>query len=191
MAASKCVAIEQWEHFQKQTYRSRCHILSANGVQILSIPVVKNHGSKMPIRDVQIDYSQRWQMQHWRALTAAYNNSPFFVHYADDLRPFYERHMRFLFDFNLAILQKIIAWLGLDVEIILTDVYKKSVKCDFRSIISPKNQHSQHNQHISFPPYYQRFSEQYGYVQNLSIIDLLSNEGNDASIFTAKVIGAI
>jgi hypothetical protein len=181
MAATPSVFIESREHFVKQTYRSRCHILGANGVQVLSIPVVKNHGTKTLIRDVQIDYAMRWQQQHWRAMTAAYNNSPFFAYYADELHPFYEKQTRFLFDFNYELLQKILAWLGVPVQIFFTETYNKLVDTDFRNAITPKT--TSDGQNFTPQPYYQRFAERFGFVPNLSVVDLLFNEGAEAATF--------
>jgi hypothetical protein len=172
--------IEQHEHYAKQTYRSRCHILGAGGVQALSVPVVKNHGHKMKIRDVQIDYSERWQQQHWRALTAAYNNSPFFAHYADDLRPLYERRERFLFDLNCTLLEQIIKWLELSVAITYSVDYQRVTTDDYRYSISPKCSAAQAGGGFQPQPYYQVFGERFGFTPNLSIVDLLFNEGNGA-----------
>jgi hypothetical protein len=180
MLSAPRIIIEQCEHYTKQTYRSRCHILGAGGVQALSVPVVKNHGHKMPIRDVQIDYAERWQQQHWRALTAAYNNSPFFAHYADDLRPLYERRERFLFDLNCTLLEQIIKWLGLSVTIAYSVDYQRVTHFDYRYSISPKCAATQAGGGFQPQPYYQVFGERFGFTPNLSIVDLLFNEGNEA-----------
>jgi hypothetical protein len=184
MATADVVFIESCEYFIKQTYRSRCHILGTNGVQILSVPVVKNHSAKTLIRDVRIDYAMRWQQQHWRAMTAAYNNSPFFAYYADELHPFYEKRMQFLFDFNYELLQKIVKWLGLSVQIFFTDTYNKFVDADFRNTITTK---AMDKEQIFTPQaYYQRFAERFGFVPNLSIADLLFNEGNNANAYLSS-----
>ncbi|GHT10227.1 hypothetical protein AGMMS4956_01240 [Bacteroidia bacterium] len=170
--------IEACEHFAKQTYRSRCHILAANGVQILSVPIQKMHHQKMLIRDVQIDYSTHWQHQHWRALQAAYNASPFFLHYADDLRPFFEQPTKFLWDFNLQLLQKIMAWIPLSTPIAPTASFQQEAANDFRYTISPKCADNEHASTCCC--YYQVFASRWGFVPNLSIVDLLFNEGNNA-----------
>lgn len=165
IAAAQTVQIEAHEHFAKQTCHSRCHILGANGILRLTIPIVKNHGSKTPIRSAQIDYSVRWQQQHWRALTAAYGKSPFFAHYADTLRPFYERRERFLFDLNYQLLCRVAGWLGLEAQMSPTDAYTPaSPICEDAPV-----------------PYYQRFAERFGFVPNLSAVDLLFNEGGSAA----------
>jgi hypothetical protein len=177
---AKAVNIECCEHFVKQTYRSQCHILGANGRQTLSVPVVKNHGQKMPIRDVRIDYAEHWQQQHWRALTAAYNNSPFFEHYADELRPFYEKKEPFLFDFNYQLLQMLMKWMGLSVPFNFSTEYQKNIDDDFRYSISPKNAANQQNSDFTPLPYYQVFAPKFGFVPHLSVVDLLFNEGNNA-----------
>ena len=93
------VLIEVMESFPKQTYRNRCTITTPDGPLTLSTPV-KRADSKQLTRDVEISYQQRWQHQHWIALTSAYKRTPYFDYYADFFRPFYEQETRFLVDFN-------------------------------------------------------------------------------------------
>lgn len=93
------VQIEVMESFPKQTYRNRCTITTPDGLLTLSVPV-KRADSKQLTRDVEISYQQRWQHQHWIALTSAYKRTPYFDYYADYLRPFYEKETKFLVDLN-------------------------------------------------------------------------------------------
>ncbi|MDR1678310.1 MAG: WbqC family protein [Prevotellaceae bacterium] len=184
---SEKVFIEAHENYVKQSYRTRCHIAAANGVLALSIPVDKGKAAKCPIRDVRIDYSENWQQQHWRSIESAYRSSPFLEYYEDDLRPFYETHREFLFDFNLEIQERILSLLGISVTISLTDNYKTCFapgEVDLRNAISPKKTDSE--SHFVTQPYYQVFEQKFGFLPDLSIIDLLFNMGNEARLILKK-----
>ena len=170
------IILEQHEHYLKQTYRNRCNIYAAHGVMALTIPVVKNHGAKMPIRDVRIDYATNWQHLHWRAIVSYYNASPFFEYYADDFHPYYEQKEIFLFDWNEKILRKILELAGIHATIEYTEEFSAHYPDnDYRYIITPKT----HPADINFKPqnYYQVFASLHGFMANLSILDLLCNEG--------------
>jgi hypothetical protein len=177
---SEIVFIEQYEHYIKQTYRNRCKILTANGVMPLVIPVEKIKNKRMLVRDVRLAAHIDWQTQHWRALESAYNSTPFFEFYADDLLPFYKKKWRFLLDFNLQMLTKLLELTNIQTKIILTENYQiQGEKCiDSRDDIHPKK----HSQNGAFIPYYQVFRERFGFSPDLSVVDLLFNMGNE-SIF--------
>jgi hypothetical protein len=188
MAGAATVMLEQHEHYVKQTYRNRCLIASANGVWPLTVPVAKTPGAKMPIREVRIDYSEPWQRTHWRAIEAAYRSSAFFAYYADDFRLFYERQEKFLFDLNEKILRLALELIGMNTPITYTeafeaeDVSRKATQeeiYDGRYRITPKIPFSADTK---FKPqnYYQVFSSRNGFAANLSILDLLCNEGNNS-----------
>ena len=125
IANSGQVLIEQHEAYQKQSWRNRCRILSAAGPEDLSIPVVKEERLSRPIRDIRIDYGEPWLQHHIRALSAAYNHSAFYDYYADDLLPILESKPAFLFDLNMALLEKLLALLALDTPVSLTDSFIK------------------------------------------------------------------
>ncbi|MDR1417384.1 MAG: WbqC family protein [Prevotellaceae bacterium] len=183
MAACRQAFIEAHEHYLKQTYRTRCEILGANGMLPLSVPVEKVHGKKMPIRDVRIDYALPWQRTHWRSLVSAYSSSPFFVHYADEVAPFFRQRETFLFDLNMKITLLMCDLAGIRAEIQLTDAYRQaeSDTLDLRHAISPKSASRQHGgSALTATKYYQVFSQKFGFVPNLSILDLLFNEGPEA-----------
>ena len=182
------LTLEQHEHYVKQTYRNRCLIYSANGVLPLAVPVAKTPGVKMPIRDVCIDYNEPWQRMHWRAIEAAYRSSAFFAYYADDFRPFYERKEKFLFDLNEQILRLALDLVGLKITVTytaefeaedLTAITAQDECNDERYRITPKFPFSADKK---FKPqrYYQVFSSRNGFAANLSILDLLCNEGNNS-----------
>ena len=145
VAHSGRVCIEQHEAYQKQSWRNRCRILSAAGPEDLSIPVVKEERLSRPIRDIRIDYSEPWLQHHVRAFAAAYNHSAFYDYYADDLLPLLESKPVFLFDLNQALLEKLLALLGLDTPISFTDSFAplrsdisspSQEKCSFEEISS-------------------------------------------------------
>jgi hypothetical protein len=169
--------VEQHENYLKQTFRNRCEILTANGVMSLTIPV-KHNGSKIKIRDIRIDYTDNWRRLHWRTIDTAYRSSPFFVYYADDFLPFYTKKEEFLFDFNCKMLDKLIELTGLKTEISLSDDYLQDCDIDYRYLISPKNK-TEDSEFIPVP-YYQVFRNKFGFCPNLSILDLLCNEGNNS-----------
>lgn len=180
MNGAEEVHLEQWEYYLKQSYRNRCRILTANGVLDLSIPVEKGSGAKQLIRDVRISDHSEWQVQHWRALESAYSSSPFFEYYKDDFLPFYFKKWEFLWDFNLEIQQVALAILDMETVIVLTNDYQLLVDdgvTDFRNSIHPKSEMSS-----SLKGYYQVFETKYGFVPNLSIIDLLFNMGNESQL---------
>lgn len=130
IAHSGRVLIEAHEAYQKQSWRNRCRILATGGPEDLSIPVVKEERLSRPIRDIRIDYSAPWLQHHIRAFAAAYNHSAFYDYYADDLIPILERKPVFLFDLNMALLEKLLALLYLSVPVSLTESFEASLRSD-------------------------------------------------------------
>ncbi len=173
-----CV-IEQHENFIKQTFRSRCDIYSPNGILTLSIPLT-HRNKRQAIKDVKISYEYNWQTLHWRSLESCYRRSPFFEYFEDDFRPFYfDKKHDFLIDFNEAIQQEILKLLKLKTNYNFTSTYNKTAENtdDFRHIISPKQSLHLDTNFIT-KPYYQVFETKHGFIPNLSIVDLLFNEGS-------------
>lgn len=172
------IYLERFEHFNKQTYRNRCVILGANGAIPLVVPVVKGRLKKIFIRDLQIAYNEDWQRNHWRTLFSAYNSSPFFEFYEDEIYPLFTEKKKFLFDLNNAINEVICELLEIENPMIHTDDFEKVPEntLNFRELISPKNKKQPD---VQFQPemYTQVFHERFGFVPNLSILDLLFNEG--------------
>ena len=190
LLSSPSVRIEQHENYIKQTYRNRCDILTANGVTPLVIPVKRLHGAKMPVREVCIDYDTNWQTIHWRAINAAYRSSPFFEYYIDDLLPFYRQREKFLFDFNMKLLTAMMEICGINTEVKLTPHYEQKYDedLDFRYSISPKSKNiSQYKP----TPYYQVFNDRMSFQPNLSILDLVCNEGNNSWTVLSNGISAV
>lgn len=172
------VLIEQYDNYCKQTYRNRCRIATAGGIQTLTIPVVKSDSPKQLMKDVRISDHGDWRRQHWNALESAYMNSPFFMYYQDDFRPFYERRIEFLIDFNTQLTELILKLAGMDKKIKLTESYSRPTQGinDLRQLIDPQ-------QTAQNRPYWQVFKQKYGFQPNLSAVDLLFNMGPEFPLF--------
>lgn len=178
------VFLEACEHYEKQSYRNRCNIIGANGRLALTIPVEKSTNGRQKTIDVRISEHSDWQINHWRSIESAYNSTPFFEYYKDDLLPFYEKKWRFLFDFNLEIQTKIIELLDIELVCNKTHEYKQFLidGMDFRETIHPKKV----DLNLVINPYYQVFEQRFGFCSNLSIIDLLFNMGNESILVLNK-----
>lgn len=179
------VVLEQQEHYIKQTYRNRCIIATANEVQTLTIPVIKVNGNRTKVKDIQISYAEKWQMVHWRAVHSAYSHSPYFLYYKDILEPFYYKEFKYLLDFNTQLLEKILNLLEVDKKITFTESFEinpGNETIDKRNSFHPKIKSSK-----IFPPYIQVFDEKYKFIPNLSVVDLLFNEGPSAIDYLNKL----
>lgn len=172
--ASGDILMEQHEHYPKQTYRSRASILGANGKLNLYVPVQKGRGVHTRMKDVRISYDAPWQRLHWLSLQTAYRSSPYFEYYEDDFAPFYSSKHEFLMDFNMELTQLIIHLLKAEVSWMLTDTYQDPHPDgeDYRQRIHPKREPV-----TNIDPYRQVFSDRFGFTSDLSVVDLLFNEG--------------
>lgn len=179
MASGADVLIEQYDNYVKQTYRNRCVIASASGPLTLTIPTVKADAPKQKVKDVRISDHGEWRRQHWNALESAYMNTPFFMYYADEFRPFYDRKWEFLIDYNMELTGLILRLAGIPVGLKLTESYCPTDRLDkntldFRSWIEPD---ICRESAPSQQPYWQVFRQKYGFLPNLSAVDLLFNMG--------------
>ena len=178
----KYIKLEQYERWQKMSYRNRCTIAGANGLIDLSIPIDGSRNTAALIRDVKIDNVLKWQTVHWRGITAAYNRSPWFEFYADELLQFYETRYTYLWDWNLDLMYWVLKQLKVEVKVDFTDHYEKQITdediADYRNKILPKNSIRYAGE---CPVYSQVFEHRLGFHPNLSIIDLLFCEGNNAA----------
>jgi len=176
------IYIEQHEHFIKQTYRNRTVILGANGPISLIVPVEKGREQKIKIKDLRISYDEDWQRNHWRTIFSAYNSSPFFEYYADELKPFFLKKFVFLFEYNQHITKTILEILEITAKLNLTETFEQIPEnyLNFREKISPKAHKTVDDPHFIVQPYTQVFAEEFGFVPDLSILDLLFNEGPSA-----------
>lgn len=175
------IEIEQWEHYQKQSYRNRAHIAAANGLMSLSIPVEHVTGQKRLTKDIRISKHSDWQRQHWVSLVSAYKTTPYFDYYQEDFAPFFEKKWEFLLDFNMVLLHKVLELLDTQKEIRFTTEYR--VLCptevvDLRTEFHPKKESG-----TTPKPYYQVFDQKHGFIPHTSIIDLLFNMGNEAPLW--------
>jgi hypothetical protein len=170
----QCV-IDVGENYVKRSERNRAYILSANKVMPLTVNVVGGNRPRLPMRDVEIDYSKRWQHQHWVSIVSAYKSSPYFDHYAPYLEPFYRREWRYLVDYNRELLELLLRLLGSPMELPLSEQYVEAQEGDLD--LRPK-----HREGSTFvaEPYFQNFSERMPFQPNLSVLDLLLCEGPSA-----------
>lgn len=188
--AADRILIEQHDNYIKQTYRNRCTIVSANGQIPLSIPVEHASGEKVRMKDIRISEHGNWQHMHWNTIVSAYNSTPFFEYYQDDFYPFYHKRYSFLFDFNEELRNLILQLLNISLpDIVYTETYQtefSAEELDLRETIHPKKDWTMLDTRFRSVPYYQVFGQKYGFVGNMSIIDLLFNMGNESQLILAQ-----
>ena len=179
------VYIEACENFQKQSYRNRCRFYGAEGVQTLSFPILHEGGThKQPITEIKIDYKTPWVQQHERAIVSAYGTSAYFEYYQDELFAILESKYEKLFDLNMALLRFFIEKTGIKVDLRLTtDFVIEPEMEDLREKIHPKRPNNILHDLELEKPYFQVFAPKYGFMSDLSIMDLLFNEGPDSIMF--------
>lgn len=168
---AKKVHIEAKEHFVKQSVRTRCDILVSNGLRHLSVPVVKKNGNKTVMEDIEVSYTDNWQKDHWRTIASAYASSPFFEHYGNDVKQLIFSGEKNLLSLNKRITEKVFEWLAIeDVKLEYTeDFYLLSMDGDFRQF--------PFDDRLFTRKYHQVFEVENGFIPNLSILDLIMNEG--------------
>ncbi|MBP6181931.1 WbqC family protein [Flavobacterium sp.] len=177
MAQAENITFEIEDNFQKQTNRNRTYIYSPNGIQLLNIPVKHSKVSHQKTKDIKIETDFDWQKQHFKSLEAAYRSSPFFEFFEDDLRPIFEKKHTFLLDLNFEALAILSKCLRFKIESTTTSEYFHEVETaitDYRSLVDGKKDKS------IFETYTQVFDDKNGFINNLSVLDLLFNEGKYA-----------
>ncbi|MFA9191836.1 WbqC family protein [Flavobacterium sp. FZUC8N2.13] len=175
---SESIVFEMEDNFQKQTNRNRTYIYSPNGIQLLNIPIKHSKTSHQKTKDIQIENDFDWQKQHFKSLEAAYRSSPFFEFFEDDFIPFFEKKHQFLMDLNFESLEIISKCMRMKLDYEKTTEYFHEVDAnavlDLRTLVDGKKDQSQ------FESYTQVFDDKHGFLSNLSVLDLLFNEGKYA-----------
>ncbi len=182
--------IEDDENYIKQTYRNRCIIAGPNGKEILTVPVERGSFHKVHIRDVRIDYDVPWQRLHLRALHTAYRSSPFYEYYIEELETIFRKKTRYLLDLDVMLLESLLQTIGIECRIRFTEKYvheeNETSYLDYRERIHPKK--NREDPLFRHPVYHQVFDDRHGFLEGLSIIDLLFNEGPDTAQILEKGI---
>jgi len=158
-------------NYQKQTYRNRCVIFGANGKQNLTIPITKDEIKKGD-KYVTFYNDINWQKNHWKSIESAYNSSPFFEYYKDDLKPFYIKKYKILFDYNVKFMIHIFNILDLNIKV--KEVNRMTNPKEINALLDPKKET------VNFKYYSQVFDEKYEFQSDLSIIDLIFNIGPES-----------
>ena len=178
--------IELHETWPKQTCRNHCDIAGPNGRQKLTVPVIKPDGNHTKTGEILIGYDLPWQKVHLRSILTAYNRSPFLIHYIDRFMPFFEKRYDRIVDLNAEILKATADLLGVPLEIGFTEGYVKSPAnmADRRTDLVAK-----HRGHaMGYPVYTQPFTERYGFLENLSVLDLIFCLGPEAKAYLWRLL---
>ena len=176
MAQADGITFEVHDHFQKQTNRNRTYIYSPNGIQLLNIPVKHSNNRHQPAKEVKIEWAFDWQKQHFKSLEAAYRTSPFFEYYEDKLMPLFTDKPTFLLDLNFRALELVFECLGMPFDYNVTEEYfhEHIDMKDFRPLAQGKKDYTVVSE------YPQVFADKHGFISNLSVLDVLFNEGRFA-----------
>lgn len=174
------------EHYVKRSYRNKCNILSANGVMALTVPLSRASSEDADLthaamKGLKVSYDDNWRHVHWQSLVSAYNMSPFFEYYEDDIRPLFEKKYDYLVDLNSDAMEVVLGLLMMDditLKVSREYIPAQGNELDLRSKITPKT----HIDGYSPREYYQVFSERYGFQKDLSILDLLFNLGPESRV---------
>lgn len=182
MVQADAIWFEVCDNYQKQSFRNRTEIYGANGKLALTVPVSYTQKNRQFYKDVKISNDALWQQQHLKSLQSAYSMSPFFEFYIDDLMPLFENQFDFILDFNLKCFEVLMDCLQVEIKINTTKTFEKEPKAqtDFR-ILAQRNYKPKR-----FEPYEQVFTEKHGFIPNLSILDLLFNEGPNTELYLKR-----
>ena len=173
LAKYSSVYIEACENYQKQSYRNRCRIYAADGPQALNFPVRHREGTfNLPIREIEVDYSTPWVEKAERCIETAYRSSAYFEYYRDELFAILDAHPATLWELDMRIIRFFLDRIGLRTELVPTTEFAAE-----HVDIHPKRPNAILQENGLDRPYYQVFADRHGFVPNLSVMDLLFNEG--------------
>ncbi|WP_299522030.1 WbqC family protein [Winogradskyella sp.] len=183
MVNAEMVYFEVCDNYQKQSYRNRAEIYGSNGKIALTVPVSYTQKNRQLYKDVKIANEDNWQLQHLKSLQSAYSTSPFFEYYVDDLMPLFEKSFTYILDFNLKCFEILIDSLQINLATSNTSVFEKEPndKIDYRLLVNRNHKLKSH-----LDDYTQVFKEKHGFIPNLSILDLLFNEGPNTELYLKR-----
>lgn len=185
------IAIELHETFPKQTYRNRTAISTGNGILLLTVPTIRPQGNHTTTKDIEISHQEPWHIRHWRAIVSAYNSAPYFLYYRDGIEPILYQPWHHLVDLNDALLKHLLTVLKIRCSITHTQHYTpnsmhahNNIVADYRANICSKHPQT----YAEHPTYCQVFSSRYGFLPNLSILDLLFNLGPESKGYLQRIV---
>lgn len=180
---AKKVTFEVCDNYQKQTYRNRMNITGAQGQMALTVPVVYSQKNRQPYKDIIISNDEKWQDLHWKSIQSAYSSSPFFEFYEHDVMPVFDNEATHLMDFNFRCLEVVLECLQQDLNFGTTTEFDLNPQhtSDYRYLVNHRKESDQ-----AFKPYVQVFDDKHGFIPNLSILDLIFNEGPNALLYLEK-----
>ena len=180
LAKAGKILFEHCDNYQKQSYRNRCYVYGANGKLLLNLPILHSgiKGKKRLYRDIEIEHQFNTLQIHWKSLESAYRTSPYFEFYEDYLAPLFEGKPKFLMDFNFQCMEFVLESLQIDTDYSKTSEFNLNLEGinDHRYLVDCKDKNVGKN----FSKYIQVFDNKHGFIPNLSILDLLFNEGTNA-----------
>lgn len=186
MLLAENVIIDLGEDYVKQSYRNRYNIYTAQGKLSLSVPVTKPDGNHTSVHRVQLSDHEPWQRTHFRTIEAAYQNSPFYIHYIDEVRDLIYSKFDTLAEFNDHCFKGICKLIEIPLSWSFTNIYYEDECVDMRNIISPKKE-TKISEILGLHTYHQVFEEKHGFIKDLSILDIIFNMGPDGYSFIKKV----
>ena len=189
MASQTDIIFEKQDNFQKQTYRNRCYIYGANGKQLLSVPIVHSKSmGRQKTKEVKIDYSYSWRKIFIKSIESSYRSSPYFEFYEDEIMQVFKKPCTYLLDLNLQGHELISDCLQLESNIAFTETYEEAPKeiKDYRFLADARKEPG-----YDLNPYTQVFDNKYGFISNLSILDLLFHEGTNALTYLESHAGIL
>lgn len=177
MAKASKVVFEVKDNYQKQTYRNRSYIYGANGRLLLNVPVKHSHKNRQKYKEIRIANEEDWQSLNWKSIQSAYRSSPFFEFYEAEFLPLFEKKYKFLLDHNFECLQLLLNCLEMDLNYSTTSNITEDIPSpiDYRLLTNARKETT-----FKFEEYTQVFMGKFGFMNNLSILDLLFNEGTSA-----------